>query len=367
MALKVIVWGTGSVGRLALREFLRNPADFELIGIKVYSDDKVGKDAAELCDTTSSDISGPTGVKAAKEVSDLPLAEADCVFYCPMISNYDEIASLLRAGVNVVTTASNVYPKFYGAEIFDKLDQAGKAGGATFHGSGVNPAFMSDVLPITLSGLSHQVQMISVTEVSDVNHYASTAPEIMCDHIGFGKSAADALKADDFLRGMTAYFSESMLAITEYMGVELERVEENHEVALSQELVVLANGRRIEAGTVGCRRFEWTGIVSGKPAIRLVTFWKLTTNLDKPEWDVSSSELVEWTVTIEGTPSLQCKVATAASFDPQSPRFGKGGEVAAMEATANHAVNAIPVIVHAAPGVKTFLDLPIIASAGAFR
>jgi hypothetical protein len=362
MAAKVIVWGTGSVGRLALREFLRNPDDFELVGVKVYSDEKVGKDAADLCDAISK-----TGIKAVEDVSDLPLVEADCVFYCPMVADCDEIAGLLRAGVNVVTTASNVYPKFYGAEVYNKLEEAGRAGGTTFHGSGVNPAFMSDVLPLTLSGLSHQVKTISVTEVSDVNHYASTAPEIMCDHIGFGKSAEEALHADDFLHGMTAYFSESLLAITDHLCVELERVDENHEVALTRELVVLANGRRIEPGTVGCRRFEWTAIVNGKPRIRLVTFWKLTTNLDKPEWDISSSELVEWTVTVEGTPSLQCKVATAASFDPNSPMYRKGGEVAAMEATANHAVNAVPFVVRAEPGVKTFLDLPVIASAGAFR
>jgi hypothetical protein len=358
---KVIVWGTGSVGRLALREILNNKESFELIGVKVYGDAKVGKDAAELCEGR-----GPTGVKAVKEMKDLPLKEADCVYYCPMVANYDDVAALLRAGVNVVTTASNVYPKFYGEAIFNKLDEAGKAGGASFHGSGVNPAFMSDVLPLTLSGLSHQVRSITVQEVSDVNHYASTAPEIMCDHIGFGKSPEEAFKVDDFLRGMTAYFSESILAVTDYLGAKLDRIEENHDVALAKELVVLANGRRIEPGTVGCRRFEWRGIVDGEPRIILRTLWKLTSNLE-PAWDVQSSELVEWTVTIEGTPAIQCKVATCASFDPASPQYLKGGEVAAMQATANHAVNAIPVVVRAAPGVRTFLDLPIIPSAGALR
>lgn len=361
MALKVIVWGTGSVGRLALRELLRNSADFELIGVKVFSEEKIGKDAAELCDSAVE-----TGIHAVKDIKALPLNDADCIFYCPMICNYDEIENLLRAGVNIVTTASNVYPRFYGADIFNKLDEAGKAGGATFHGSGVNPAFMSDVLPITLSGLSHQVRKISVQEVSDVNHYASTAPEIMCDYIGFGKSPEEAQRSVEFVKGMTAYFSESMLAITDSMGVTLDRVEENHEVAITRELVVLDNDRRIEPGTVGCRRFEWTGIVGGKPRITLATLWKLTTNLE-PAWNVASSDLVEWTINIEGTPSLQCKIATAASFDPASPMYMKGGEVAAMEATANHAVNAISVVVRAAPGVKTFLELPIISSAGALR
>jgi len=359
MAIKVIVWGTGSVGQIALREVLLNPA-FELVGVKVHSEAKVGVDAGALCGTA------PVGVAAVRDASELPFDTADCVLYHPMVADYDEIASLLRQGVNVVTTASNVYPQFYGAAVFDKLDLAGKEGKASFHGSGVNPAFMSDVLPLTLSGLTHRARKISVREVSDVNHYSSTAPEIMCDHIGFGKSPEAAMQANDFLKGMTAYFSESILAIADHLGVTLDRIDEQHEVAVTKERVTLDNGRLIEPGTVGCRRFEWRGIVGGEARIVLSTFWKLTTNLE-PAWDVASTDLVEWTVTIEGVPSLRCTVATCASFDAAHPDFGKGGEVAAVEATATHAVNAVPYVVAADPGVRTFLDLPIIASSGALR
>jgi len=358
MAITIIVWGTGSVGRIALREVIRNTETFELVGVKVYGDAKVGQDAGMLSGEPA------TGILAVKDIADLP--PADCVLYCPMVVDYDDVAALLRKGINVVTTASHVYPKFYGPEIYEKIDRAGKEGGASFHGSGINPAFMSEILPLTLSGLSHQAKRITVREVSDVNHYASTAPEIMCDHIGFGKPPEEAKKADDFLKGMTAYFSESMLAIADHLGVALERIEEHHQVATTNERIVLANGRVIEPGTVGCTLFEWHGIVNGAARIVLSTFWKLTTNLT-PAWDVKSSDLVEWTVTIEGTPSFRCTVATGASFDPESPEFGKGGEVAAVVGTAVHAVNAVPYVVAAAPGIQTFLDLPLIASAGALR
>ncbi|MDB5583548.1 MAG: dihydrodipicolinate reductase [Bradyrhizobium sp.] len=359
MAFKVIVWGTGSVGKIALREVVRSD-DFELVGVKVHSDTKVGKDAGELCGEAA------TGIRAVREAVELPLDVADCVLYCPMVANYDEIAGLLRKGVNVVTTASNVYPRFYGAAVFDQLDEAGKAGAASFHGSGINPAFMSDVLPLTLSGLSHRARKITVREVSDVNHYASTAPEIMCDHIGFGKPPEEAMKTDDFLKGMTAYFSESIQLICDTLGVTLERIEEHHQAAVTNVPVTLENGRVIDAGTVGCRMFEWRGIVGGEARVVLSTFWKLTTDLT-PGWDVSSTDLVEWIVTIEGTPSFQCRVATCASFDPASPDYLTGGEVAAVVATAVHAVNAVPYVVRSAPGVRTFLDMPIITSAGALR
>jgi hypothetical protein len=214
--------------------------------------------------------------------------------------------------------------------------------------------------------LVHRAKKITVREVSDVNHYASTAPEIMLDHIGFGKSPADALNADGFLKGMTAYFSESISMIADHLGVALDRIEERHEVATSKVRVTLDNGRTIEPGTVGCRLFRWVGVVGGEPRIELSTFWKVTAELE-PQWSVSNSKLVEWTIMIEGTPSIRCTVATCASFDPDSPDYLKGAEEAALVATATHAVNAIPFVFKAAPGVKTFLDLPIIAGQGAFR
>ena len=356
MAYRVIQWGTGSVGRLALREVLKNP-EFQLAGVKVYGDAKAGRDAGELCGLP------PVGVVASKEPA---VQKGDTILYCPIVADYDEIARLLRAGANVVTTASNVYPQFYGPGVYDKINDAGIAGGASFHGSGVNPAFMSEVLPLTLSGLVHRATKITVREVSDVNHYASSAPEIMLDHVGFGKSPEEALNADAFLKGMTAYFSESIQMIVNHLGVTLDRIEERHEVATSKVRVTLDNGRTIEPGTVGCRLFRWLGIVGGQPRIELSTFWKVTAELE-PAWNVSTSKLVEWTVSIEGTPSIRCTVATCASFDPDSPDYLRGAEEAALVATATHAVNAIPYVHAAAPGVKTFLDLPIIASRGAFR
>ena len=356
MTYRVIQWGTGSVGKLALREVLRNP-EFTLAGVKVYGDAKVGKDAGALCGLPM------TGVIASKEPA---VTKGDTILYCPIVADYDEIARLLRAGANVVTTASNVYPQFYGPGVYDKINDAAIEGGAAFHGSGINPAFMSEVLPLTLSGLVHRARKIRVQEVSDVNHYASTAPEIMLDHVGFGKSPEEALNADAFLKGMTAYFSESIQMIVDHLGVTLDRIEEKHEVAVSKVRVVLDNGRTIEPGTVGCRLFRWIAVVGGKPRIELSTFWKVTAELE-PAWNVSTSKLVEWTVSIEGTPSVRCVVATCESFDPDSPDYLKGAEAAAVVGTATHAVNAIPYVHAAAPGVKTFLDLPIIASRGAFR
>ena len=49
MTYRVVHWGTGNAGRLALRGIINNP-DLELVGLYAYSPEKVGKDAGELCD-----------------------------------------------------------------------------------------------------------------------------------------------------------------------------------------------------------------------------------------------------------------------------------------------------------------------------
>lgn len=357
--IKVIQWGLGAVGSIALREMLSNPM-FDVIAVKAFSADKAGKDAGEL-------IGGQhIGVPVTVDIDALPFDRADCVMYCPRMTDYDEVAAMLGKGVNVVTVASNVYPLYYGQDVFAKLNDAGKAGGASFHGSGVNPAFISDLMAITVSGVVHQATSINVQEISDVTVYAMAAPEIMFTHAGFGKRPEDLSGPDTFLSGMDAYFSESILMVCDHLGVTLERVEHGHDWATTNVPINLPNGVVIDKDTIACRRFQYFGVIDGERRIRLATAWKLGADLT-PAWDVSTSGMVEWTITVEGSPSFQCKIATAKSFNPDSPDYFKGSENAALIATAAHAINTIPYIVDAAPGVKTFLDLPPIGSQGAFR
>lgn len=359
MSYRIIQWGTGASGKHALRAIIDDP-ELELVGVRVYGENKIGRDAGELCDRPA------TGVHAVDSLEALPLDRTDCVLYMPRQPDYDEIATLLRRGIHVITTAGNVYPRARGMDVVNKLEDACWEGNTVFHGSGISPAFMPDVLPLTLSGLSHRASRIIVQEVSDVQLYTSEAPEIMMDHIGFGKSPQEAMSGDNpFLDWMAAYFHESILMIAEHHGRKLEKVVDNHEVAVARSAVVLPGGRRIEPGTVACRRFEWQGIVNGEVAIIIRIYWKTSLDIE-PAWPVGSEKEVEWTVTVEGKPSVQAKVTICESFDPDNPGFGRGGEEAAVIGTAIHAVNAIPFVCKAQPGIRTFLDLPIIGSLGAF-
>ena len=106
---KVVVWGTGNVGRPAIRSVVANK-DLDLVGVLVQNPDKVGKDAGDLAGIET------TGITASDDISIALESNVDAVVYTvnadfrPMES-LDEAEQLLRSGKNVVTTS--FYPLYH--------------------------------------------------------------------------------------------------------------------------------------------------------------------------------------------------------------------------------------------------------------
>jgi hypothetical protein len=104
----------------------------------------------------------------------------------------------------------------------------------------------------------------------------------------------------------------------------------------------------VPEGTVAGQRWQWAAVAGGVHAVVHETVWRMHADV-APDWPTGSHS-----VTIQGTPRLHVEFP---------PSFMSGG----LLATAAHAVNAIPAVCDAAPGVRTFLDLPLITAAGSFR
>lgn len=104
MAIRVVQWATGGVGRAAIEGVLAHP-DLELVGAWVHSESKHGKDVGALIGRD------PIGVKATTSMDDILAMDADCVVYSPLLPNEDEVVALLRSGKNVVTPVGWVYPR----------------------------------------------------------------------------------------------------------------------------------------------------------------------------------------------------------------------------------------------------------------
>jgi hypothetical protein len=94
---RVVQWATGTIGARALRAIIEHP-HMSLAGVYVHGQDKVGRDAGELCGVES------TGVTATASIDEIVELGPDCVLYMPNSLNLDEVCRLLAAAINVVTT-----------------------------------------------------------------------------------------------------------------------------------------------------------------------------------------------------------------------------------------------------------------------
>ena len=70
MTKRVVVWGTGFVGRMVIAEIVKHPS-FDLVGVGVSNPDKVGRDVGEICG-----LGAPLGLTATDDVDALIALQA---------------------------------------------------------------------------------------------------------------------------------------------------------------------------------------------------------------------------------------------------------------------------------------------------
>src|SRR5918993_4450889 len=155
MAIRVVQWTTGNVGQRSVRAVAAHP-DLELVGCYAWSAEKVGKDVGELCGID------PVGVAATDDVDALLALAPDCVVYNPMWQDANELARILAAGVNVVSTAAFINGRGLGAGR-DRLRGACETGGSTMFGSGINPGF-AELLAIGTATLCDRIEKGTISE-----------------------------------------------------------------------------------------------------------------------------------------------------------------------------------------------------------
>ena len=344
---RVAQWATGSIGQIAIRHFVENPV-YELVGVYVTNPDKVGRDAGELAGI------GPTGVRATDDVEALIATRPDCVNYAPLHEDLDDMCRLLEAGIAIVTPVGFVYPSALEPAVGQRLHAACLAGGSSLHGSGIHPGFSGDLLPLTFARLVSRIDQIQVREVADLRRHPSAA---MFEALGFARDPIDAVEdPSPLIQTMERIFQESMTMVVEGLGRRVERFSTDFEVAVARRELRVRAGV-IPAGRVAGMHLEWTAWVDGLPLVVFRTFWKMDDDLD-PDWGFGS---IKYNVVIDGDPSI------TVNFESARPHpEGDEGYWGRMW-TAMNAVNAIPAVVEAAPGVVTHLDLPLLQPRGLVR
>jgi 4-hydroxy-tetrahydrodipicolinate reductase len=344
---RVVHWGTGNAGALALRGVIGHP-DLELVGVLVHSPDKVGRDAGELAGRE------PVGVLATDDLDAVLALQADCLCYMGDGLKYPEesveaMCRFLAAGTNVVTTSvlGLVNPATARPELLEPVEAACRAGSTTFFCNGADPGFASDLVPVTLLALMDDVEAVRIQEIVNYGFYDQV--ETMRVLFGFGQ-ALD-YEAPLFTSGaLTEYWGGVIALIAAKLGVELEEIRETHDLVAMDHDVEIAVGT-IEAGTTAAIRFDVQGIINGRPGIVVEHYTRVDTDA-APQWPHCAGGENGYRILLEGRPRLACEITMADEHG------GDGGLIA----NGMRVVNAIPFVCDTAPGILDTLGIPSVVS-----
>jgi len=342
---RVAQWATGRIGRSGL-EAIAKHSRLELVGVYVHSQDKHGRDAGELCDLD------PIGVSATSNLDDIIALRPDCVVAAQQGACIDDACRMLEAGINIVTTQVDyLNPAKMVPELRQRAEEASRKGGASIHSTGISPGFSSEALPLVLTSFARRVDCLTIDEFADMP--ASVPDEQLLDRgLRFGREAGEDFDPN-LLDHIAHGFAQSIDLVATALDLPLDDIQRTGEVATARSRVTLPGGGVIEKGTVSAQRITVAGMRDGREFLRFRVNWYCSTDVD-PAWDLRGNG---WRVLMEGSTPVDLSVSFPV------PKEGYSAAMAGL--TAYRAVNAVPYVCDAAPGIRTSVDLPqIIAKLG---
>ncbi|OMC29599.1 hypothetical protein A5740_17785 [Mycobacterium sp. GA-1841] len=355
---RVAVWGTGGVGRYAVRTFVDRP-NLDLVGAWVHSPSKDGQDVGTLAGI------GPVGVTATRDVEELLGRGVDCVMYAAPAGPrpreaLKDFCTILEAGTNIVTTSlpGLVYEKGSLSKRFlDPIRTACGAGNSSIFSSGIEPGFGCDLFPIALMTMSHTVYSVRGIEITNYSEYPVEWD--VRELFGFGQSLdyQGGLKTPGVLKWG---WGAAITMVADSLGVEFDEIRESCEFLPTPRDLDSAVGV-IPAGTVGATYAKCIGVVDGQEVITLEHVDRMADDL-APEWPTGRTGATDgiWRVIIDGEPSFDGEFEVGH-------RPGQSANEHGLLATGMRAVNAIPWVCDAEPGIVDALHLPLTSPLGALR
>ena len=322
--IRVIQFGLGPIGCAAAR-LVTERSNLELVGAVDIDPGKIGRDIGEVIGSNKS-----LGKQVAGSLADALAAHpADVVLH--MTSSYfdlfkTQIEEILEAGLDIVSTAEELsFPWRDNHDDAAALDLIAKRVGKSVLGTGVNPGFLMDVLPLFITGITQSVDHIEITRV--INASERRGP--------FQKKIGSGMEVDAFMQKMAegrmghVGLPESMAMLFDTLGRRMTDYTDTVEPVIAQTLTK-TDHFEVEAGNVkGLKQVATASSPDGE-------FAKLTfiAALDmEDDGDV---------ITLTGTPNLEVKLK------------GTNGDYS----TVAIAVNAISRVKEAGPGVLPMRDIP---------
>lgn len=351
--ISTVVWGTGNVGRAAIRAVEAHPA-LKLTAVLVHNPDKVGRDAADLAG-----LPGRLGVAASADVDAVLAASPQAVVYAASgdirpDEALDDVGRAIRAGAVVVTPALYALYDQRNAppELRDPLLAAVADGGGSLFVSGVDPGWGNDVLPLLVSGLGSTVDGIRCQEIFDYSTYDQEDSVRHLIGMGHPMDYEPLMLAETV---PTMVWGGQIRLMARALGAELEDIRETLERRALDTSVSTRTMGDFAAGTQGAVRFEVRGIVGGEPRIVIEHVTRIHPSC-APDWPTPPDGAGAHRVIIEGRPRIEVTVEATDEGENRSA----GGNATAV----GRLVGAIDWLVAADPGLYDALDVPLRPATG---
>jgi 2,4-diaminopentanoate dehydrogenase len=327
--IRVAVWGTGMMGQGLLGYILDRPEDIELVGAIDVSPDKQGRTVGEL-------LGRDCGVTITSDHDSVLALRPDVV--CVLTaSNLHEITgpveAAIRADADVIGIAETLsYPWASDAAWAERIDGLAREHGVSVLGTGINPGFVLDALPIMLSSVCLRIDRIEASRVNDLSPFGPTV--MKSQGVGTTVEQFEAGVADGSIVGHIG-FHESIGLISYALGWEIDKIVETREPIVTSVERSTPHVRVAPGDVCGCRHTA-RAYSSGELKIELIHPQQIHPELEGQETGDYITIVGDPTIHMANTPEIPGGKGTYASIG-----------------------NYIPLIGSAAPGIVTVVDMPL--------
>jgi hypothetical protein len=326
--IRVIQYGLGPIGSAVARHVVER-AGLELVAGIDVAPGKIGQDVGQVIG-----LGRPLGLAVDEKLAQaLARTGADVVLHTTN-SYFDlfkaQIIEILQAGLDVVSTSEELsFPWSAHPQEAAEIDAVAQDAGVTVLGTGVNPGFLMDSLPLNLTAICQRVDRIEVTRAMN----ASLRRGPFQAKIGSGMTV-EAFQAK-MAEGRMGHVGlpESMDMLFDTLGIKLARYESTVEPVVAEK-TIKTGYFEVPPGLVRGLKQVARGYTDAGEFATLTFIAVLDGKVDGD------------TIKISGKPDLEVKLK------------GTNGDIATIAIT----VNAIRRVLQAPPGLATMRDLPIVTT-----
>ncbi|KAF5026478.1 hypothetical protein F66182_1465 [Fusarium sp. NRRL 66182] len=344
---RIAIFGAGDAGCIVIREATRLP-EFQVVGALVFSDKKKGLDIGTLAGIA------PLGMTTTADLEEFLKIECDAVVHTaldtPASNTQADFTKLLEAGKNVVTSHPYSYLPAREPSFGEAIKQACKRGNSTFHATGLNPDLITQRVVTLLTCLSNDIKRIQLEEYFDCQDQANAAN---LQVIGLGEDVSSTMDETSPAVWYQKHYNYQMIYhVGREFGVKIDRIEATWE-CLPAPQDIARPVMTIKKGRTALISYTSTGYVDGAPFISIKITYFFGQEMKPPQLDQDNVYIV----TIEGRPSSRTVLSLKPSYLTDAKEIEGEPAAAAYVTFAVALLQAVPMVVEAAPGFKA-PDIP---------